>query len=80
MAQYSPLQERTALGLRGVEGKLGETEVNYYKNLLQRSLIGEGNQFDPNQQNFLNPIEGQYFAQQGMPTDDLTSFLRAIRA
>lgn len=75
----TPLQQRTGLATRGVNVGLGSQENAYYKNLLQRSLIGEGNMVNEDQQDFLRPIESQYFSQQGMPTGDIMDFLRSIR-
>ena len=79
LSAFSPEQERTALATKGINVGLGEQEQDYYENLLQRSLIGEGGQITaPN--DFIAPIESQYFSQQGVPTGTgIMEFLRAIR-
>lgn len=74
----SPDQQRSALATKGVNSGLGEDENSYYRNLVQRSLIGEGNQVDTSNPNFLLPIESQYFSQQGINTSDIMKFLQGI--
>lgn len=75
---FAPDQTRSALATRGVNQGLGQQEQDYYKNLLQRSLIGEGNKVNTSNPNFLMPIESQYFSQQGNNTSDVMKFLQGI--
>lgn len=77
-SSFSPQQERASLATQGLNQGLGSEENQYYRNLLQRSLIGEGNQVQQ-QDNFLLPIESQYFSRQGMDTSNIMNFLKAIR-
>lgn len=79
MANFAPEQERSALATRGINTGLGEDENTYYRNLVQRSLIGEGNQINTENPNFLLPIESQYFSGQGKNTADIVRFLQGIR-
>ncbi len=78
LSAFSPEQQRSYLATRGVNQGLGTQEIDYYKNLLQRSLIGDNNQVSQNEQ-FLNPIEGQFFSQKGFNTSDPVSFLKSLR-
>lgn len=80
LAGFSQDQERSALATKGVNSGLGGVENSYYKNLLQRSLIGEGNQVNNNNPNFLMPIESSYFSNQGLNTSNLMEFLKGISA
>lgn len=81
LAEYSaftPEQERSALATKGVNQGLGKDEDSYYKNLIQRSLIGDDNQPAPNT-NSLLPVESQYFSQQGLNTSGIMEFLRQLQ-
>lgn len=78
-AGFSPEQERSALATKGLNVGLGQDEEGYYRNLLQRSLIGEGNQVQAGNNNFLMPIESQYFSRGGVNTSDVMQFLKGIR-
>lgn len=78
MANYSPEQERSALATKGVNGGLGQDENAYYRNLVQRSLIGDGNKVDTSNPNFLLPVESQYFSKQGINTSDPLKFLQGL--
>lgn len=78
LAAFSPLQERTALATRGLEAGLGTSEQNYYTNLLQRSLVGEGGQVTAGQ-DFLAPVEQQFFQRQGVDVSSPLKFLEGIR-
>jgi hypothetical protein len=77
-AGFSPEQTRSALATRGVNLGLGSAEDAYYRNLLQRSLIDESGNVTQNQ-DFLNPIESQYFSRRGMDTSNIMNFLKSIR-
>ncbi len=79
MANFAPEQERSALATRGINTGLGEDENAYYRNLIQRSLIGDGNQVKSDNPNFLMPIESQFFSRQGKNTGDIVKFLQGIR-
>lgn len=79
MSAFSPEQERSALATKGINGGLGNDEQAYYKNLIQRSLIGDGNQVNTQNPNFLMPIESSYFSQQGQNTSDIMKFLQGIQ-
>src|SRR5690348_7038981 len=73
LAEYSnftPEQERSALATRGINQGLGKDEDAYYRNLIQRSLIGDNNQ-PAADTNSLLPVESQYFSQQGMNTSGI---------
>lgn len=76
-SSFAPDQERSALATKGLNSGLGGEENDYYKNLIQRSLIGDGNQVQQ-KDDFLMPIESQYFSQQGLNTSDLMQFLQGI--
>lgn len=78
MSSFDPEQQRSALATKGVNGGLGDEENSYYRNLLQRSLIGEGNKVNVDNPNFLMPIESNYFSQQGKPTSNIMDFLKSI--
>lgn len=74
---FTPDQERSALATKGLNQGLGKDEDSYYRNLIQRSLIGEGNKVAPDT-NSLLPVESQYFSQQGMNTSGIMDFLKQI--
>lgn len=76
LAGFSPEQERSALATQGLNSGLGGVEQSYYRNLLQRSLIGEGGQVG--NINSLMPIESSYFSRQGTNTSDIMKFLQGI--
>lgn len=79
LGSYDPTQERTALATKGVSGGgLGKEEDQYYKNLVQRSLIGDNNKVSGSL-NTLMPVESQYFSGQGVNTSDINEFLRMIQ-
>lgn len=78
MAAFSPEQARSSLATQGLNQGLGAEEDAYYRNLLQRSLIGEGNKVNASPNSFLMPIESQYFSQRGINTSDPMEFLRGI--
>jgi hypothetical protein len=78
LSAFSPEQQRSALATRGVNQGLGSDEDSYYKNLIQRSLIGDGNKVDKSNPNFLMPIESQYFSQKGLNTSDIMKFLQGL--
>lgn len=80
LASFDPQQQRSALATKGVNGGLGGDEDAYYRNLLQRSLIGDGNKVNTSNPNFLLPVEGQYFSQQGKNTSDIMAFLKGIKS
>lgn len=76
-SDFTPEQERSALATRGINQGLGKDEENYYKNLVQRSLIGEGNAV-AGDTNTLLPVESQYFSQKGMNTSGIMDFLKQL--
>ena len=78
LAAFSPEQERSALATQGLNVGLGAAENQYYRNLLQRSLIGEGGQVAQDQ-NFLLPVEQQFFQRQGVDVSSPLRFLEGIR-
>jgi hypothetical protein len=78
LSSFDQSQQRSALATRGLNQGLGADEDSYYKNLIQRSLIGEGNQVDKSNPNFLMPIESQYFSQKGLNTSDIMKFLQGL--
>lgn len=78
LATFDPTQTRSALATQGVNQGLGSEEDAYYRNLVQRSLIGDDNKITDNP-NSLLPIESQYFSRQGMDTSSTENFLRQIR-
>ncbi len=78
LASYAPDQERSALATKGLNTGLGSDENSYYRNLIQRSLIGEGNTVNVSNPNFLLPIESQYFSRQGLNTSDQMRFLQGL--
>lgn len=80
MAGFAPEQMRSALATQGLNQGLGSQEQAYYKNLLQRSLIGDKNQVNADQQNFLSPIESQYFSRQGLDTSHVMKFLQGLQS
>lgn len=76
---FSPEQQRSALATKGLNGGLGSEEDAYYRNLIQRSLIGDNNQVAAgNSDQFLLPIESQYFSRKGFNTSDPMQFLQGI--
>jgi len=77
-SSYSPEQERSALATQGVNGGLGAEEDAYYRNLIQRSLIGDDNKVTGDT-NSLLPIESQYFSRQGINTSDVMKFLEQLK-
>jgi len=77
-SSFTPEQERSALATRGINGGLGKDEDAYYRNLIQRSLIGDNNQ-PAADTNTLLPVESQYFSQQGMNTSGIMDFLKALQ-
>jgi len=79
LSSFAPEQERSALATRGINQGLGSEEDAYYRNLLQRSLIGDSNQVQANNDQFLMPIESQYFSKRGQNTSDVMKFLQGIR-
>ncbi len=80
LAGYMPDQERTALATKGTQTGLGKEEDSYYKNLIQRSLIGDDNRASSGSlDDYLKPVESQYFAKQGANTGGIEDFLRSIR-
>jgi hypothetical protein len=74
---FTPEQERSALATRGVNQGLSKDEDGYYRNLVQRSLIGDNNQ-PAADTNSLLPVESQYFSQQGMNTSGIMDFLKQL--
>lgn len=78
LAAFAPEQERSALATQGLNVGLGSQENEYYRNLLQRSLIGEGGQVTQDE-NFLLPVEQQFFQRQGVDVNDPLKFLEGIR-
>lgn len=80
LSTFAPEQARSALATKGLNSGLGADENNYYKNLLQRSLIGDGNKVDTSNPNFLMPIESSYFSGQGYNTNNVMDFLKGISA
>lgn len=78
-ASFSPDQQRSALATKGLNQGLGGEEDAYYRNLVQRSLIGDGNQVQPGSPDqYLLPIESQYFSHKGLNTSDTTKFLQGL--
>lgn len=77
LASYAPEQERSALATKGLNQGLGDDEQAYYKNLVQRSLIGDGNKVTGSIDSLL-PVEQQYFGQQGYNMTDINSFLQSL--
>lgn len=74
---FTPEQERSALATKGINQGLGKDEDSYYRNLVERSLIGEGNK-PAADTNSLLPVESQYFSQQGMNTSGIMDFLKQL--
>lgn len=80
LAGYAPDQERTFLATKGTQGGLGKEEDSYYKNLIQRSLIGDDNRpVSGGVDDYLKPVESQYFSRAGANTGGIEDFLRSIR-
>ena len=77
-AGFTQDQERSALATRGVNQGLGKDEDAYYRNLIQRSLIGDNNQ-PAADTNSLLPVESQYFSRQGINTSGIMDFLKALQ-
>lgn len=77
-SNFDPAQERSALATKGTQGGLGKPEQDYYKNLVQRSLIGDNNTTSPDTSSLL-PVESQYFSGQGMNTSDIKKFLQQLQ-
>ncbi len=77
-ANFDPQQERSALATKGINQGLAKDEGAYYKNLVQRSLIGDDNT-PAADTNSLLPIESQYFSQQGMNTSGIMEFLKQLQ-
>lgn len=75
---FTPEQERSSLATKGINQGLGKDENSYYKNLVQRSLIGDNNQ-PAADTNSLLPVESQYFSQQGMNTSGILDFLKQLQ-
>lgn len=75
---FTPEQQRSALATKGLNTGLGSDEESYYRNLIQRSLIGDGNTVQQDNPNFLLPVESQYFSRQGVNTSDVMKFLESI--
>lgn len=75
---FTPEQQRSALATKGLNTGLGSDEESYYRNLIQRSLIGDGNQVQTDNPNFLLPVESQYFSRQGHDTSDVLKFLESL--
>lgn len=78
LAGFSPEQTRSSLATKGVQVGLGKSEDDYYRNLVQRSLIGDGNVVAPNTDSLL-PVESQYFSKKGINTSSIMDFLRQIQ-
>lgn len=74
---YGQDQQRSALATKGINQGLGDDENAYYKNLVQRSLIGDGNQVTGSIDSLL-PVEQQYFQKQGSNMSDINAFLQSI--
>ena len=79
MAGMDATQERSALATRGKNVGLGGDEQSYYRNLIQRSLIGDGGQVDVNNPNQLLPIESSYLSKQGYDTSSLMKMLQQFQ-
>ena len=77
-SNFTPDQERSALATKGLNQGLGKDEDAYYKNLVQRSLIGDDNK-PAADTNSLLPVESQYFSRQGANTSGVMDFLKALQ-
>lgn len=77
LGNYSMDQQRSALATKGLNQGLSDEENSYYKNLVQRSLIGDNNQVSGSMDSLL-PVEQQYFQKQGINMGDINSFLQGI--
>lgn len=74
-----PMQQRSYLATQGSQGGgIGDEAKNYYLNLLQRNLIDENGQ-QQNINSALLPVERNYLSTLGLPTDDTTSFFKALQ-
>ena len=56
---------------------MAKDEDAYYRNLVERSLIGDDNK-PAADTNTLLPVESQYFSQQGMNTSGIMDFLKQL--
>lgn len=79
LSGYTPEQERSALATKGNNTGLGGDEQSYYRNLLMRSLVGEGGQVNTSNPNALLPIESSYLSKQGYNTSDITELLKRLQ-
>jgi hypothetical protein len=77
LSGFTPEQERSALATKGINQGLGKDEDAYYRNLIQRSLIGDDNK-PAADTNSLLPVESQYFSQKGMNTSGIMDFLKQL--
>ena len=77
LAAFAPEQERTALATRGINQGLGDDEDAYYRNLIQRSLVGSDGTITGSM-NSLLPVEQQYFQKKGIAMNDINSFLKGL--
>lgn len=77
LAAFAPEQERSAIATKGLNQGLADDEDAYYRNLIQRSLIGSDNTVTGSM-NSLLPIEQQYFGKRGVPMNDINSFLKGL--
>lgn len=77
-ASFTPDQERSALATKGLNQGLGGDEDSYYRNLIQRSLIGDDNK-PAADTNSLLPVESQYFSQKGLNTSGIMEFLKQLQ-
>lgn len=78
LAGFDPMQERSYLATSGVNSGLDSEQDSYYRNLVQRSLIGDDNK-PTDSLNSLLPIESEYFSGKGIDTSSIDNFLRQIR-
>lgn len=76
-SNFTPEQERSALATKGLNQGLAKDEDAYYRNLVERSLIGDDNK-PAADTNTLLPVESQYFSQQGMNTSGIMDFLKQL--
>lgn len=77
LASFTPDQERASLATKGLNQGLGQDEDAYYRNLIQRSLVGTDGAVTGSV-NSLLPIEQQYFGKRGIAMNDINSFLKGI--
>lgn len=78
IANFDSAQTRSALATEGVNRGLGADEDSYYRNLVQRSLIGDDSTITDSLNSFL-PVESRYFSQRGLDMSSTENFLRQIR-